>query len=920
MENKIGRLILKNYIFLILNILFFVPSLHAQTNWSQLGSGLSIADRVQDITYNPNTGEYYIVTDFNGVSSDVYKLSNNVWTNIASVGNSNGSFANIEYYNGSIYVGCVEMVTLSGTTINSLARYDGSNWHSVGTGLTRLQVNSQVRDMRVWKGMLILTGQFDHANGVSAINVAAIIDTTLGAAPFSTSQMNLGNEIPNRIGEYNGNLILGIEPNNLNIFSVDSSTYSVSNIGSFNFIGEINSFDQFNGELYMVGQFSVLGTNSIIKWNGINWSSVNGPNLNPYAISVNNLNNKLYVCHGTDIWEDYSSSPVLITTSNQLQQNIQPRSKKINDCLYIFGNFDMFDSVPAICIVKSCESTLPVSNFISNDTSFCSGTCINFSNQSTLDSTWQWFFPGGNPASSNMQTPPQICYSTPGTYNVTLITSNAFGSDTLTLPNYITVNTTPTAQASSNSPICAGENLNLVANGGTTYTWIGPNGFTSTQQNPIIPNTILVNSGLYSVIVANGAGCTDTALFNVSINPNVQAVANSNSPICAGENITLTASSGASYQWTGPNGFTSSQQNPIIVNSTLANSGSYSVIVSNIYGCSDTASVLINVLSNTPITANSNGPLCQGQTLNLTASNGSAYLWTGPNGFSSTLQNPSINNIAVSNSGVYSVVVTNNNGCTDSSSVTVVVNPNTPITASSNSPVCEGQNLVMNASAGLTYSWTGPNGFISSLQNPTINNITSNASGVYTVSVTNACGTGSSNFNVQVSQRPTASITVTSVVICEGDTLSLNATGGGTYYWYGPNSFSSNSQSPSVNNFTSADAGQYNVIVTNMDNCSDTTSINISLNQSTCFFIPSVFTPNNDGFNDTWFIEGMWQYPNCVVKVFNRWGQKLFESKGYSTPWDGTAEGNECPVADYYFIIDLQNNTRVLTGTITIKR
>jgi gliding motility-associated-like protein len=113
---------------------------------------------------------------------------------------------------------------------------------------------------------------------------------------------------------------------------------------------------------------------------------------------------------------------------------------------------------------------------------------------------------------------------------------------------------------------------------------------------------------------------------------------------------------------------------------------------------------------------------------------------------------------------------------------------------------------------------------------------------------------------------------------------------------------------------------QYNVIVTNMDNCSDTTSVNISLNQSTCFFIPSVFTPNNDGFNDTWFIEGMWQYPNCVVKVFNRWGQKLFESKGYSTPWDGTAEGNDCPVADYYYIIDLQNNTRVLTGTITIKR
>jgi gliding motility-associated-like protein len=96
--------------------------------------------------------------------------------------------------------------------------------------------------------------------------------------------------------------------------------------------------------------------------------------------------------------------------------------------------------------------------------------------------------------------------------------------------------------------------------------------------------------------------------------------------------------------------------------------------------------------------------------------------------------------------------------------------------------------------------------------------------------------------------------------------------------------------------------------------------VNLTLNESTCFFIPSVFTPNNDGTNDTWVIEGLWQFPNCVVKVYNRWGQPLFESKGYASPWDGTFEGNECPIADYYYIIDLKNGSKVFTGTVTIKR
>lgn len=754
---------MRHLIFVVLLVLFSKSEiLNAQNIWSPLGTGLTISDRVIDITYNPNTGEYFIVTDFNGTSSDVYKLSNNVWTQIASVGNSNGSFANIEYYNGSIYVGCVEMVTLNGNTINSIARYDGVNWNAVGSGFTKQFSNAQIRDMRVWKNMLIITGQFDNANGVSTTNIAVVSDTTLGAAPFNTSQMNLGNEIPNRIGEYNGDLILGISPNNINIFSIDSNNYSVTQIGSFNSVGIIYAFDEFNGELYATGQFSFLGTTGIVKWNGINWAPVNGPTIQVYGNSVDHLGNELFVS-ADSIWEDYTGTPIVLIPTNQTSSLITTLSKKINGCLFFLGNFDTFNSIPAIGVIRVCPNLQPASSLTANDSTICSGACVNFSNQSINDSSWQWSFPGGTPASSTLQNPPQVCYATSGSYSVTLITSNNFGIDTLTLPNYITVYPAPSAQANSNSPICVGDTLLLYASTSTTYSWNGPNGFISNLQNPIVPNSVL------------------------------------------------------------------------------------------------------------------------------------------------------------SNSGAYTLIVTNNNGCTDTISIPIIINPNTSVIANSNSPVCEGLVLNLFVSQGLDYTWTGPNGFTSNLQNPIINDIVLSDSGIYSVAVDNGCGISNASFQVIVNQTPTAEIVADKELICEGEAVLLNASGGTSYLWFGPNNFNSTFQSLSINNFSSLNSGLYSVIATNSVGCTDSSSINLALNQSSCFFIPSVFTPNSDGINDQWIIEGIWQFPSCKVRVLNRWGQELFQSNGYANPWDGKFDGENCPIADYYYIIDLRNGSKVYTGTVTIK-
>lgn len=87
------------------------------------------------------------------------------------------------------------------------------------------------------------------------------------------------------------------------------------------------------------------------------------------------------------------------------------------------------------------------------------------------------------------------------------------------------------------------------------------------------------------------------------------------------------------------------------------------------------------------------------------------------------------------------------------------------------------------------------------------------------------------------------------------------------------------------------------------------------------FFIPNGITPNGDGVNDVWEIPYLKNCPNCIVKVFNRWGQQLFSSIGYAQPWDGTVNGNGLPTADYYYVISLEKKTKKeYTGTITIKR
>jgi gliding motility-associated-like protein len=113
-------------------------------------------------------------------------------------------------------------------------------------------------------------------------------------------------------------------------------------------------------------------------------------------------------------------------------------------------------------------------------------------------------------------------------------------------------------------------------------------------------------------------------------------------------------------------------------------------------------------------------------------------------------------------------------------------------------------------------------------------------------------------------------------------------------------------------------AGNYYVTVTDANNCKATDSITVDAIKESCLHVYNTLTPNGDGKNDTWIIDGIENYPNVSVKVFNQWGNLVWEHNGYYESWDGTKNGKLLPAATYYYIIDLGNGDRPIRGDLTL--
>jgi large repetitive protein len=400
--------------------------------------------------------------------------------------------------------------------------------------------------------------------------------------------------------------------------------------------------------------------------------------------------------------------------------------------------------------------------------------------------------PGTNYLWSTGDTTQSINVTTTGSYSVT-VTQSGGCSATSSIVN-VTVNPGLTPTITGNTTICQGSITTLNAGAGYSgYQWSGGLGFT---QNVNVSAT-----GPYTVTVTDATGCTGSASVTITVNPLPVPAISGNTSICTGSTSTLDAGSGfASYQWSG--GLGSSQT------ITIGSSGIYTVTVTDANGCTATASATVTVGSATA-TISPSGPtsFCIGDNVTLTANSGTDFLWS---------TGDLTQSITVSQSGTFTVTVTQAGGCTASSApVSVTVNPLPVPSITGNTTICLGATTIFDAGPGYTsYQWS-PSGSGQTFSTGTAGN--------YTVTVTDANGcTGSANINLSVNPSPSPAITGNNI-LCQGETTTLDAGSGySAYLW-------SNSAG-SAQTATVGSSANYIVTVTDANGCTGTANLNVTVN------------------------------------------------------------------------------------------
>ncbi len=159
----------------------------------------------------------------------------------------------------------------------------------------------------------------------------------------------------------------------------------------------------------------------------------------------------------------------------------------------------------------------------------------------------------------------------------------------------------------------------------------------------------------------------------------------------------------------------------------------------------------------------------------------------------------------------------------------------------------------------------------------------------------------------------------TNIEVLENEFSTLHPTIKGnviSYLWTpGQNMDNPNSKEPVIKGVNDI---QYKLLVKDANGC--TASDMIMINVLKPIKIPNTFTPNGDGINDRWYVDFLYQYKDARVQIFNRYGQLVFESKGYNNPWDGTFKGQPVPYGTYYYIIEIGHGKPGVKGYVTVIR
>ena len=595
------------------------------------------------------------------------------------------------------------------------------------------------------------------------------------------------------------------------------------------------------------------------------------------------------------------------------------------------------------------------------------GASFNLSGASICDNSGSFALSGGFPAggtysgtgvvNGNVFDPSTV---SPGTYTLTYTVSDACAGTTSATAN-ITIGGSNTGTLTlNNAQLCASSSAFVLTGGFPTGgTYSGPGVVGGNTFDPTI-----AGAGSHTINYNPNDGCSgiSTDVIVVEANPPTPVLRMA-TEICVGEDLLLeaTAVQGAtSFSWTGPNGFTSFLQNPVIPNVSSLNRGTYNLVV-NVGSCTSAMSSLNINVSNLPdpVTVTSTGTICQGSNFDLIVSNptvGDTYTWfyqTGAFvGTGATLNLSSTNNAA----GRYYVTI-NRGGCVYDPSlisnapsfaftdVTISAQAAVGAFAGQDATVCSDTydlNALVPSNANVFGLWSTPVGSQVSIMDrelentPVFNLQPGNNIFIWTLSNDGCLGLSSDTVVVNYATAPvltddaysTFFNTPLNVDVLSNDQFttgffldSIYTIGGGTAVINGDQtvSFAPN------NSFVGTEQLVYRVCNNFCPTkCATATAdITVGIDTTATIFLPNTITPNGDGDNDALIIPEVMQYPGSEIIIFNRWGDEVYRSNNYQNDWFGFWQDNNglLPVGTYFYVLNLNNTAKTrMSGYVYIQR
>ncbi len=499
-------------------------------------------------------------------------------------------------------------------------------------------------------------------------------------------------------------------------------------------------------------------------------------------------------------------------------------SSASNNITYIVSGTDSWGCVNNDTVSLTVH-TLPVVTALPDDTTICKNTSISINAFGALTYSW-------SPSAGLSSSTGNVVTASPSVTTTYIVTgTNIHGcSDTASAHIQVSPAPVPTPQ---NQSICIGDTATLsVSSGitGTSFIWS-----TGSTNNSITVNPTSTSS--YTVVATTPAGCIDSAIATVTVNPLPVVVASPAAPaVCPGSSVNLTASGASTYTWSPSASLSSSTGSSVSASPTSTTT--YSVIGTSGAGCVD--STTITVLLNAGVTVNVDHHdtlVCIGSTFPLTATGALTYSWT-PSTFLNANNTASVQVTPMADI-TYIVTGTDANGCQGMDTAHIEVNP--ILTAMATPPqICEGDSSLLsaNVSQTVTYLWSTTDTVSSFYVKPIVTTS-------YSVTVTDTIGcTATDSVTVIVYQTPPISITPLNPNLCNGASVTLTASGGITYVW-SPSSTLSSSTGTSVSANPSNNT-TYTVVGTDAHGCIDSAQSTITIISS-----PTVtVTPAHDTICD----------------------------------------------------------------------